>query len=98
MLRYSLNRLSGIGEYIFQPSDNPDNGNQFESSDQQDYLAVNVYDTVTIENSIVNIFTPPNGYYDLPNYTKAGLRQRLSGRGSLTTGTTSITVMMKEGE
>lgn len=63
MLCYSLNRLTGIGEYIFMPSDNPDNGNQFESSDQQDYLAVNVYDTVTIENSIVNIFTPPNGYY-----------------------------------
>ena len=73
MLRYSLNRLTGIGEYIFQPSDNPDNGNQFESSDQQDYLAVNVYDTVTIENSLINIFTPPSGYYDLPNYTKGRL-------------------------
>ena len=67
----ALNRLSGIGEYIFQPSDNPDNGNQFESSDQQDYLAVNVYDTIA--NSIVNIFTPPNGYYDLPNYTRGRL-------------------------
>ncbi|MBK6876757.1 MAG: hypothetical protein IPG99_09995 [Ignavibacteria bacterium] len=73
MLRYSLNRLSGIGEYIFQPSDNPDNGNQFESSDQQDYLAVNVYDTITIENSLINVFTPPNGYYDMPNYTKGRL-------------------------
>ena len=55
------------------PTDNPDNGNQFESPDQQDYLAVNVYDTVTIENSIVNIFTPPSGYYDLPNYTRGRL-------------------------
>jgi RHS repeat-associated protein len=55
------------------PTDNPDNGNQFESSDQQDYLAVNVYDTITIENSLINIFTPPSGYYDLPNYTKGRL-------------------------
>ncbi|MFZ7144991.1 MAG: hypothetical protein ACO1G6_06575, partial [Bacteroidota bacterium] len=47
-----------------------DNGNQFESSDQQDYLAVNLYDTVTIENSIIDVFTPPSGYYDLPNYTR----------------------------
>lgn len=64
----------------------------------EDYLVANVYDTVTIENTIIDVFTPPNGYYDLPNYTKAGLLQRLSGPGSLTTGTTSITVMMKEGE
>ncbi len=69
----ALNRLTGIGGYIFQPSDNPDNGNQFESSDQQDYLAVNVYDTVTIENSIIDVFNPPSGYYDLPNYTKGRL-------------------------
>jgi YD repeat-containing protein len=68
-----LNRLIGLGEYIFQPSDNPDNGNQFESSDQQDYLAVNVYDTITIENSIIDVFNPPNEYYDLPNYTKCRL-------------------------
>ena len=66
----ALNRLTGIGEYVFMPTDNPDNGNQFESSDQQDYLAVNLYDTVTIENSIIDVFTPPSGYYDLPNYTR----------------------------
>jgi len=69
----ALNRLTGIGDYTFMPTDNPDNGNQFESSDQQDYLAVNVYDTVTIENSIIDVFTPPNGYYDLSNYTKGRL-------------------------
>ena len=39
----------------------------------EDYLVANVYDTVTIENSIIDVFNPPNGYYDLPNYTKGRL-------------------------
>ncbi|MFZ7144992.1 MAG: hypothetical protein ACO1G6_06580 [Bacteroidota bacterium] len=38
---------TGNGKYLCQPSDNPDNGNQFEPSDPQYYLTVNVYDTIT---------------------------------------------------
>jgi RHS repeat-associated protein len=65
-----LNRITGTGENIFT-DDSPGNGNQFESSDPQYYLTVNAYDT--IEEPIVDIFAPPNGYYDLPNYTKGRL-------------------------
>ncbi|HAY34205.1 MAG TPA: hypothetical protein DCY06_08705, partial [Bacteroidetes bacterium] len=60
-----LNRLTGIGENIFE-DDSPNNGDQFISSNPDYYLTVNVYDTIS--NSIVNIFNGVNGYA-YPNFT-----------------------------
>jgi len=64
-----LNRLTGIGENIFE-DDSPNNGDQFISSNPDYYLTVNVYDTIS--NSIVNIFNGVNGYA-YPNFTKDNL-------------------------
>lgn len=65
-----LNRLTGIGENIFE-IDAPSDGSQFVPDDDDFYLAVNVYDTLT--SSIVqNLFFTPAGNTS-PLYTKRNL-------------------------
>ncbi|MBK8380464.1 MAG: RHS repeat-associated core domain-containing protein [Ignavibacteria bacterium] len=65
-----LNRLTGIGEKIFE-IDAPSDGSQYNSSTDAYYLTINVYDTIA--NSIVsNLFFTPSGYTS-PLYTKGNL-------------------------
>jgi len=65
-----LNRLTGIGENIFL-DDSPANGDQFNSTNADFYLTVNVYDTIT--SAIVNsLFTVPYDYTS-PVYTNGNL-------------------------
>lgn len=65
-----INRLTGIGEKIFE-IDAPADGGQFVSSDDDPYLTINVYDTLS--SSIVNnLFTAPAGYTS-PLFTKGNL-------------------------
>lgn len=65
-----LNRLTGLGENIFE-NDSPSDGSQFEDTSRIYYYIVNVYDTIS--NSFIhNLFVAPNGYSGF-NYTKGNL-------------------------
>jgi len=65
-----LNRLTGIGERIFE-IDSPSDGGQYQPNTATNYLTINVYDTIT--SAIVNIFTGVGGYSNYPNYPKGNL-------------------------
>ena len=55
-----LNRLTGIGEGIFE-IDSPSDGGQYQPNTATNYLTINVYDTLA--SSIVgSLFNSPNGY------------------------------------
>ena len=66
-----LNRLTGIGEAIFE-IDSPYDGVQHAPSDDDNYLTVNAYDT-TSTSLISGFFNGVSGYTSALNYTKGNL-------------------------
>ncbi|MBV6480298.1 MAG: hypothetical protein HGGPFJEG_03174 [Ignavibacteria bacterium] len=65
-----MNRLTGTGEAILQP-DSPNDESQYQPSTQDEYLIVNVYDTLT-SSILNNLFNAPADYTP-PVYGKGNL-------------------------